>query len=186
MQKWHLLVPYAPLAVLLGWAAVTDVRTRLIRNWLTVSLMLTGLLQSCFAGGTVRPGAAALGLLVGFGLLFVPFALGAVGGGDVKLFAGIGAWVGPGMVLQILVVEKVIGLGVVLAQAAAAGKLRLLVRNSAAMAVNLAHVNTLGADHAERAGRQLTSIDRPLPYAVPTLAAAVLVVWANTVGGYGS
>ena len=185
MHHWHLLVPYAPLAALLVWAAVSDVRTRLIRNWLTVSLMLGGLLQSCFAGGTVRPGAAALGLLVGFGLLIVPFALGALGGGDVKLLAGIGAWVGPTAVFQIFLAESVIGLGIVLAQAAAAGKLRLLFRNSAAMAVNLAHVGTLGADHAEQVGRKLTSIDRPLPYAVPTLAAAVLVIVANVAGGHG-
>ena len=103
-----------------------------------------------------------------------------------KLLAGIGAWVGPMAVCQIFLAEAVIGLGIVLAQAAAAGKLRLLFRNSAAMAVNLAHVGTLGADHAEQAGRTLTSIDRPLPYAVPTLAAAVLVVLVNVVGGHGS
>ncbi|MDB5295350.1 MAG: Type prepilin peptidase TadV/CpaA [Phycisphaerales bacterium] len=182
MRHWHLLAPYVPLAALLVWAAVADARTRRIRNWLTLSLAATGFAQSWFAAGTVGPGGSVLGLLAGGGLLIVPFALGALGGGDVKLLAGIGAWLGPVLVFQVFLAESVIGLGIVLAQATAAGKLRRLVRNSAAMAVDLAHVNVLGADHAEQVGRQLTSIDRPLPYAVPTLAAAAVVVWANVMG----
>ena len=35
-----------PLFALLVWAAVTDLRERKIRNWLTLSLMASGLAQS--------------------------------------------------------------------------------------------------------------------------------------------
>jgi prepilin peptidase CpaA len=183
MRSLQPLIPFVPLLALLAWAAIADWRTRLIRNWLTVSLMLGGLMQSFGPAATVTPGDAMLGWLVGFGLLFFPFAVGAIGGGDVKLLAGIGAWVGPLAVFQIFCAEAVLGLMVVMAQAAAAGKLRMLFRNSAVLAVNLAHVGNLGVEHAEVSGRQLRSVDRPLPYAVPTFAAVLLVLAIQMAGG---
>ena len=173
---WHVLSPYVPLLALLCWAAATDIRHRLIRNWLTGSLILCGLIQSFGPTHIVEPSAAALGLLTGLGLLILPFILGAVGGGDVKLLAGIGAWVGPVAVFQIFVIEAVIGLVIVLAQAAAAGRLRVLFRNSAVLAVNLAHASELGINHVEQTGKHCRSVDRPLPYAVPTLLATAIVV----------
>ena len=176
------LLPFMPLLALLLWAAVVDVRHRLIRNWLTVSLMIGGMMQSCFAGGTVSPWMSLLGILTAIGLLIVPFALGAVGGGDLKLMAGIAAWVGPIPVIAIFLAEKVIGLGIVLVQATAAGRLRELFRNSAVLAVNIAHVRSLGVAHTQETGRQFRSIDRPLPYAVPTLVATALYL-VYTSGG---
>lgn len=183
MRGFELLLPYLPLAVLLIWAAVSDLRARIIRNWLTVSLMLGGLAQSFLAGGTVSPGSSALGLLAGFGLLLLPFVIGAIGGGDVKLLAGIGAWVGPTAVLQIFAVEAVIGMGIVLAQAAAAGRLAALFRNSVVLAMNMAHAERLGTDHLQKTAQHCRSIDRPLPYAVPTLVATVLVLVVTLLQG---
>jgi prepilin peptidase CpaA len=187
MAKWHLIAPYVPLLALLCWAAVSDVRSRLIRNWLTASLIVTGLVQSIGPSPIITPGTAALGLLAGLGLLIVPFALGAVGGGDVKLLAGIGAWIGPTAVFQVFLVEAVIGMAIVVTQAAAAGRLRMLARNSAVLAVNLAHANELGIEHVEQTGRHCRSVDRPLPYAVPTLAATAVVVLLPIIlaGGHG-
>lgn len=185
MQTLTPLMPFVPLLVLLVWAAIDDVRHRLIRNWLTVSLMLGGLLQSLAPGGTVSPSQSLLGILTAFGLLILPFAIGAVGGGDLKLMAGIAAWVGPIPVIAIFLAEKVIGLGVVLVQATAAGRLRELFRNSAVLAVNIAHVRSLGVDHTQETGRTFRSIDRPLPYAVPTLVATALYLF-YAVGALGS
>lgn len=179
------LLPFAPLLALLAWAAVDDVRHRLIRNWLTFSLMLGGIMQSCFAGGTLSPADSLLGILTAFGLLILPFAIGAVGGGDLKLMAGIAAWVGPIPVIAIFLAEKVIGLGIVLVQASAAGRLRELFRNSAVLAMNIAHVQSLGIEHTQEAGQKFRSIDRPLPYAVPTLVATAMYLLYST-GGLGS
>ena len=64
----HRLLPFVPLTAALLWAAVEDLRTREIRNWLTFSLLLTGLVQSFMPGRTVSPGESALGLLAGFAL----------------------------------------------------------------------------------------------------------------------
>lgn len=80
-------------------AAVVDVRTGRVPNWLTLPAILIGLLLHAGAGlaeggwGGLQEGLAASGL----GLLaaFVPFAViffaGGIGGGDVKLMTAVGA-----------------------------------------------------------------------------------------------
>lgn len=174
---YYRLLPYLPLFALLCWAAVADLRTRRIRNWLTLALVVGGVAQSFGGVRTVSPAASILGLGVGFGLPLALFVIGAVGGGDVKLLAGIGAWVGPIPVVEIFLAQAVIGMVIVLAQAAAAGRLGVLFHNSALVAVNLYHVGDLGAEHVEQTGRACRSVDRPLPFAVPVLAATVLVLY---------
>ena len=168
-----------PLLVLLIWAAATDVCSRRIPNWVSFSLLLGGVLQSFTAAHTVTPGRSLLGLLTGFGLTFFLFAIEAVGAGDVKLMSGVGAWLGPGPTLAVFCVEKVLGLGIVLTQAARAGKTRALLRNSTLVAAALAQSGELGLEHVTDTGRSCRCIDRPIPYAVPLLVAVVAVVaWA--------
>jgi prepilin peptidase CpaA len=171
------VLAYAPLLALLAWAAVQDVRTRRIRNWLTFSLAACGLAQSFAPNPTVAPGAAALGLLTGFALTVPLFAIGALGGGDVKLMAAIGAWLGPWPALQVFLGRAVVGMVIVLVQAGMAGRLRLLLRNTAVLAVQLLHLRELGVEHVEASGRTCRSIDRPLPFAVPVLATTLVVLY---------
>jgi prepilin peptidase CpaA len=171
----YTLLMCAPVLALLVVAAVIDWRTRRIPNWLTFTLVLSGLAQSFMPHAVVSPGNALLGLLTGFALTFALYALGAVGGGDVKLLAGIGAWLGPQAALAIFAVEAIVGMVMALAQAAYQGKTRLLLKNSALVAVNLAHVTDVGIEHARQTGQACRSIDRPLPYAVPVLIAVMIL-----------
>lgn len=170
------LLPYAPLMVMLAVAARIDWRERRIPNWLNLTLAVSGVAQSFCAAGVISPGRSLVGLFGAAALPFALFALGATGAGDVKLMAGIGAWLGPWGALAVYVVEKVLGLAIVLAQAAWQRRMRLLLRNSAVVAVNLLYVREVGVEHAAHTGRSCRSIDRPLPFAVPTLAATALVV----------
>jgi prepilin peptidase CpaA len=172
----HRLLSLAPLMALLLWAAIEDLRARRIRNWLTFSLIFSGLILSFIGHGAISPGAAGLGLLVGFALPFTLFVLGALGGGDVKLLAGVGAWVGPAGAFEVFCAAAVIGLIIVLAQATAQGRLRTLSRNSAVLAINLVHVGDVGLEHASATGKSFRSIDKPLPYAVPVLLAVTLLI----------
>ena len=178
MSTYALLMA-APVIALLAWAAVEDLRARRIPNWLTFSLVLAGITQSFTPYALVTPGMSILGFLLGFSLPFVLFVLNAVGGGDVKLLAGLGAWFGPVAILQIFVIEKVIGLVIVLAQATAQGRMRTLFRNSAVVAVTLAHVREVGLDHVRATGLSARSVDRPLPYAVPVLLAVAVLLTAG-------
>ena len=73
-----------------GW----DLRTRRIPQVLT----LGGAPPGCFPSGPRRVDAgiaSATGWAVGIAIFFVPFALGGLGAGDVKLLGAIGAWLGP-------------------------------------------------------------------------------------------
>ncbi len=175
----HLL----PVLLLLALAAVIDFRQRRIPNWLTGALALTGLVQSLTPLHSCTLAASVLGLLAGFILMFGQFAVGGLGGGDVKLLMGVGTWVGPLPLLLIFAATSVIGLMIVLAQAAWQGRLRLLFRNSALVAVNLAHLKQVGLEHMTATGQSCRSISRPLPYAVPVLIATVLVALSPWFGG---
>jgi len=177
------LIPFAPLAAALFWAAVQDVRTRRIRNWLTFSLLLAGVAQSFLPGRTVSPGQSALGLAVGFALPLLLFVIGALGAGDVKLLTAVGAWIGAASMLRVFAVEGILGMLLVLAQAAVTGRLEILLRNSAVVAINLWHFNDVGLDHMKATGRSCRSIDRPLPFAVPVFAATLIVLYFPVCGG---
>jgi prepilin peptidase CpaA len=172
----HSLLLYVPLLGALVWAAIEDIRCRRIRNELTFALVLTGLIQSFLPMHTVTPLWSLAGLGVGFGLTFLLFALGALGGGDVKLLSGIGAWVGPWLAFEIFVLEAIVGLLVVIAQSIKQRRVKTLIRNSTVLTLNLVHANELGMDHVTETGQSSRSVDKPLPYAVPVLVATIVVV----------
>jgi prepilin peptidase CpaA len=165
------LLAVVPMLLLLAWAAAVDVRSRRIPNWLTASLVATGVAQSMLSFGGLSPGGALGGMLAGFGLTFLLFALGAMGGGDVKLFAGIGAWVGPGRVLAIFAAAAIVGMVIVIYQAARGRRIGALLRNSTVIVANATVVGDLSCppDDSERSKR--------LPYAVPTLAGVLIVLF---------
>src|SRR5450432_957962 len=99
-MAWSLLIVWAPLICTLAVAAVIDARQRRIPNWLTFGLMTAGLAKAAL----VSPqnfGHAMLGIVVGGAIPLVLYMISAVGGGDVKLLAAIGAWVGPGPAILI-------------------------------------------------------------------------------------
>jgi prepilin peptidase CpaA len=93
-------VAFAALAVGALVAAVIDLRTRRIPNALTTAMAAFGIGLAATGVSGVSLGAAALGFAVGFGLMLPGHALGATGGGDVKLMAAVGAIVGPAVVLK--------------------------------------------------------------------------------------
>jgi prepilin peptidase CpaA len=177
------LIAAVPLGAALIWAAATDLRSRRIPNVLTFALALCGIAQSFMPMGTVSPAQSLLGLLAGFMLMLPLFAIGARRGGDLKLLTGVGAWLGPGAILVVFAVEAIVGMVIVLTQAAAQGRLTVLFRNSTVVAMNLAHLRDFGLDHVATTGNECRSVHKPLPFAVPVLIATALVaMYATYVG----
>lgn len=108
------------LACLLVIVFITDVRHRKIPNKFTIPCTLIGLVYHTVAGGWDGLKFSLLGCFVGFGLLTILYLLRAVGAGDVKLFAAIGAITGMHMMLYILfyaiIYAGIVGLAVVIAR----------------------------------------------------------------------
>ncbi|MFT3928078.1 MAG: A24 family peptidase [Myxococcales bacterium] len=97
---WSLAVCVIASAV----AAFTDLRSRTIPNWLSLPLPLLGIVVHSVSLGLEGMWIACLGCLFCFAPAYLLFARGALGGGDVKLFAGLGALLGPreGLELQLV------------------------------------------------------------------------------------
>ncbi len=167
---------FLPLVVLLVWAAVQDVRVRRIPNWLTFTLMLGGL---CLAATGYSPAGTLLraseGLALGFCLALLLFLLGAWGAGDLKLFAGVGAWIGPIPLLFVFALAAIGGMIVAVRVSLRQGQLRRLLRDSALITVSAVHGSRLGAFSPQN---RVTgpSPFKPAPYALHLLVATVLVL----------
>jgi prepilin peptidase CpaA len=103
------MVVAAGLTPLILWASWIDYKEKRVPNYLNVIIILSGLLvQLLFKGGWgVLSGVE--GLALGFALLIVPWAMYMMGAGDVKLLAGMGAWLGPEMVLWTFMIGAIIG-----------------------------------------------------------------------------
>ena len=168
----RMLLPAVLLLGLLVRAVWTDIQSRRISN----RLVLLGLLAGFALQGLVTPGAglfaqpfgglglmsAAAGMLTGFSLLLPMYALGAMGAGDVKLMAMIGAFLGPqdavGAMLSSAVVGGVLALAVAVYQRHLG---RVLVNVRQLLMNSMLRAATAGGFASETA--QITG---KLPYAI--------------------
>ncbi len=73
-------------------AAVIDGIQLKVPNWITFPMIISGWVYSGFAMGWEGIGTSLLGTAIGLGLLLPAYAIGGMGAGDVKLMAGVGAW----------------------------------------------------------------------------------------------
>jgi prepilin peptidase CpaA len=95
------------LVALVG--AVTDVRSARIPNSLTYSAALAALGLRVALLGLYGLKSGALGMLLAGGLFLFLFVLGAMGGGDMKLMAAVGAWVGSEEVMTLILAAALAG-----------------------------------------------------------------------------
>ena len=96
-------VPLVVVIVATLMAAVTDIRRFKVYNILTVPLLLSGLIFHAATEGLVGVSGSLLGALVGFAALVVVYVMGGMGAGDVKLMAGVGAWLGLPLTFYVLI-----------------------------------------------------------------------------------
>ena len=101
----------AVLAILLVVAAVIDVRTFTISNWLNGAVALMAPLYWWSIGLPLWPDAAIQGAVAAavFVVLAATFYLGMMGGGDVKLAAALALWFSPIGTLRFLVFMSIAG-----------------------------------------------------------------------------
>jgi prepilin peptidase CpaA len=89
--------------------AVKDVRGQRIPNWLTYSGLLAALVVRTGLGGWAGLKGGLAGMAFAGGIFLLLFLLGGMGGGDVKLMAAVGAWVGFAQAGVLLIISALAG-----------------------------------------------------------------------------
>jgi prepilin peptidase CpaA len=155
--------------LLLVYAAVGDLRTRRIPNYLVLVLGMAGLAFSVLHASPVEGAMrGAGGLVVGL-VLWLPFyLLGWLGAGDVKLFAAAGSWLGPVRTLEGAVIAGLAGAILALAWIAWNHGLRRAVET-----VWLASAAPTVLATSGDSGRS----SRSLPYGVALVVGALVAAW---------
>lgn len=97
------------VAIVMIVAAVIDGMILKVPNWLTYPFIVSGWIYGTMTWGVSGLGFSLLGTLVGMTLLLVVRAVGGMGAGDVKLLAGLGAWLGASIALWAFVWTAVVG-----------------------------------------------------------------------------
>jgi len=99
------------LAAALALAALRDWRSRTIPNWLNAFIALLAIPFWWSIGLSLWPDAAMqVGVAAAvFALFAAAFAMGAMGGGDVKMVAALALWLPAGAVLKLLVIMSIAG-----------------------------------------------------------------------------
>ena len=90
-------------------ASAEDLWRREISNVLTVSAFAVGIALNAYLEGWSGVGDSLLGGLIGFGVFFLFFVVGGMGGGDVKLMAAFGAIIGKDQIVTAAVMTALIG-----------------------------------------------------------------------------
>jgi prepilin peptidase CpaA len=167
-----LIVASVLLVVVLVVASWTDITTRRIPNWLTVSAIVAGLAVRA-SMGLVPLGGGALGLAVAC-LLGLPFfAMGVLGGGDAKLLMAVGAFMGPVDMLRASLVIAVVGGVVALIEAA---RRRVLVPTLTSCGLLIMSWVTLGRRGRGPGSLAVGGARLAVPYGV-AIAAGSLLWW---------
>ena len=105
MDKYLLLCALTIATV----GAVKDFRGQRIPNWLTYSGLIAALAVRFAQGGWTGLKGGLVGMLLAGGIFFLLFLIGGMGGGDVKLMAAVGAWVGLAQVGVLLIMSAIAG-----------------------------------------------------------------------------
>jgi prepilin peptidase CpaA len=174
---------YACLLVVLLAAAVCDVRTGLIYNWITYPAIVVGLAGHTLVGGwwfAPAPGAAPMGLLdalaglfVGLCPLLLPWLAGGIGGGDAKIMGAVGALAG----WRFALTAMFYGFGVALLMAIGILLHRRLLRDTLGRIGRFLWLVLVRARPGDPAGPESPKLPFGLALCIGSVIALVLTAW---------
>jgi prepilin peptidase CpaA len=167
----------AGMVLLAFLAGVTDLVRRRIPNWLTVPALAVGVAANTFFGGWSGLKTSLLGALVGLGLLLPFVLLRSLGAGDWKLAGALGAFTGPALLVDLLLLSVFVAGMMAVMLIIYKGRVREALRNIGHILISLVTFQLPG---------HRVSLDNPdslkVPYGV-ALALSVLLYGAAQIRG---
>jgi len=154
-------------------ASAFDLATRRVPNVLTFGTAAAALIFGLVTQGSSGLGWALAGWAVGCTLFLPWFLLGGMGAGDVKLLAGLGAWLGPMGALWAALYAGLIGGPLALIVAASSGYMKQSFTNLWGL---LMFWRVMGIRPLPDLTLRTAQSPR-LPYALPIAAGAGLALW---------
>lgn len=160
------------VAFVLVVAAVIDGAILKVPNWLTFPFIISGWVYASVAGGLTGLGYSLLGTFVGMLLLLLLRNRGGMGAGDVKLLAGVGAWLGTTVTLYAFAATAIVGAVMAIAMIAWSGN--WFKHYAQAMKIveewrTIRSADELAAIARERKPRMLL-----LPYGIPMAVGSII------------
>jgi len=101
-------IAWWPSVGVLLTAAITDLSTRRIPNWLSLPFLAVGIVIQWASGGWGGLGRSFAGISLALLLFGLPCCLRLMGMGDLKLALGVGAWIGAGQFLFAFLVASIV------------------------------------------------------------------------------
>ena len=173
-MKFPILAGAVLLALVAAW---TDLRSRRIPNWLTVPALALGIVLNAVFGSWSGIRNSLLGALVGLALLLPFVLLRSLGAGDWKLAGALGAFAGPGELVNLLLGSVFVAGLMAAALVVYKGRVRQTLRNIGHILVSLVTFRLPGSR---------VSLDNPdslkIPYGVALAFTVVLYAGAHLWG----
>lgn len=170
------------------YASWIDFAERRVPNWLNALIAACGLAaQGVFFGWSdsetgMGVATGLLGLLVGFGVLIVPWMMHGMGAGDVKLMAAIGAWLGPWLTLLCFAAGAVIGGVTAVIMILTTGRAVHAYTNMQTIMQKMRRVDTAFSEFG--GAKTFGNTSQLLPYGVPLTAGTIGVLLTHYIGGW--
>lgn len=169
-----------PGILLASWI---DYSKRRVPNWLNLALILAGFSVQAFFNGWQGVTTAMLGMLVGFGVLIVPWLMHGMGAGDVKLMAAIGVWLGPVLTFYSFAIGATIGAVAAIIMIVSTGRLHMACANMSIILAKCTNRQTMFTEFGS--AKSFGNSSQLLPYGVPLTGGTLVILAARMFGWWG-
>ncbi|MBK8268711.1 MAG: prepilin peptidase [Planctomycetes bacterium] len=174
------LAALVPAMIFASW---NDYRRHRVPNWLNASILVLGIGVNSYLGSWNGLSASLLGAGVGFGCLFVFWAMRAMGAGDVKFMAAVGAWMGPSLTFQAVLAGGLIGGAMAVGMIAYQRRWMQTYLNLGVVMKKVGSAETAFGDFGS--ARELNRGASVMPYAIPLTLGSLCVLFSNFFGWGG-
>ena len=172
-----ILLAAATLVCVVG--AITDLRSRRIPNWLTLSALPVGLIASGILGGWQGLFLSFVGILLALLIYFPLYLLRAMGAGDAKMMAAIASFIGPLMWIHLFIFSSILGGIVAVLFTMAKGQFKVMLGKSMNILRSLAYFQAPYAADPDLDIRSAKSLSLPHGAVIALAWFVLLFLWEN-------